>query len=252
MIEEQKIRKYLNRAIKGLFFVLGTLMIFGIMIMEMGKLPAEERQRVMAEQIKMVEAIAAGEQPKNPSLGTEWPPLMNKPYPDLDFIDSRGAPVMVKDFAEKVVLVEYIDVSAPQSQSQSGGLIVGSSVPSITPDTQALPFRDVFDSVTNNAQALLRDDNVVHVKVIIYGEGGRQALVDDAERWSTHFAYDDAPSVHVVVPQQDMRNTQTENMIAGYQLVDRKGLLRVDSAGMMPKHSLRLTLIPLAEKLLKN
>ncbi len=75
------------------------------------------------------------------------------------------------------------------------------------------------------------------------------STLNDADKWAEHFDLNLEHGVIVAVPKKDMRSSDAQSIVTGYQLVDQHMMLRVDSAGMDAKHNLKMTLVPMLSKL---
>ncbi len=243
------IEKIISYAIRGLFVVLlGLIFLSGIAI-EANKKPPEEIERILKERREFYEALRKGE-PVNKNLPNPWPPKMNQKYPDIDLIDQSGGDFRLSDLKGRVLLVEYIDMSSPASQAQSGGALFGAYGATTYVDEVSEPISDVLRQSTGGAISLPHP-HILEVKIIVYGDGGGQASRDDAQNWASHFSLKQEEGVIVAVPVKDIRDHATNELIIGYQLVDKNMMMRVDSTGVEPTHSLKMTLAPLVPRLVK-
>ncbi len=250
-MNSDRIQKYLSYAIRTLFIILGLLMVLSVIHIESNKKSPEEIARILKE-TQELRMILAKRGHTNLNLPDPWPPKMNKPYPDFEMFDQEGKEFTFSSLKGKVIVVEYIDVSSPISQAQSGaglfGPYYGSSSSDI--DKYAKPFAEVLRKNTGQG-FVLPHDSIIELKIIVYGEGGGAGTRDDAQRWAEHFHLKKSDNVIVAVPKKDIRDERTDKIITGYQLVDKNLILRVDSAGPEPKHNLALTLVPLVPKLVR-
>lgn len=248
-MEIEQVRKALSYVMIGLFSMLLLLLLFGFVAVEMTKKPQQEINEIVAQNRKALLFAIEGK-PINSNFPDPWPPNMNQTYPEIALIDNTGKEFNLSELKGKVLIVEYVDMMSPISQAQSGARIVGSyaggEVDSLT--------EEVADVIKRETQGkfMLPDENVVHVKIIIYGENGGQASRDDAQNWAEHFKFSaETNNVVVAVPVKNLTSEITDKVIGGYQLVDRNYFLRVDSAGPEPKHNLQLTFAPMVAKLIR-
>lgn len=239
---------------KGLFIMLGVLVLFAVFVLEMTKKPQEEINAIIAEQRMEAQMRLAGKNvrpKKERHLPDPWPPEMNTPYPNLILLDETGKEFLLHDYAGKVVVLEYIDMSSKQSQAQSGAALLGAYGNMTEVDRLVMTFADAFRKEVGE-EMKYPNDNIVELKILVYTDDGSQPGVDDAEKWMDHFDLLGNDNVVVAVSKSDLRAQSTQNMIGGFQLLDRQSRLRVDSSGPAPKHNLRMTLVPLAQKLARN
>lgn len=252
-IDRDIVEKIIGRVSKVLTVILIWTMVIGIFLsMIQGRLnrvgPDPE---LTEEQRALQDSIAGVEGSRNPFIPENWPPAMNTIYPNIKLVDYTGQPFDLESYAGRIIIIEYIDLNDPISQAQSGAALAGVLPGTFVEqdETNSEPFDEVFRKTALN-DITLPDPNLLHIKVLVYGVNGGQATVDDAERWANHFDLKKSDNFIVAVPEKDFRGKETLQMLTGYQLLDRNLVLRVDSAGVAPKHNLRLTLIPLAEKLI--
>lgn len=245
-MDTQKVVKYAYRLVYILLAVLFLLIVLSVMVLEANKDPDPQ---------KRMEAYAkiSGIQLKNPNLPDPWPPVMNKPFPDMGLIDQAGAEFSLSDLKGKVLLIEYVDMTSPVSQAYSGAQTKGAlGGPNQQVDEHTLPIEEIIKQETKTlGQVTLPNPELIMVKILIYNEAGGQAGPPDAERWASHFGFTRENGVIVTVPQKDARDKKTDILIPGFQLVDKEFALRVDSAGPNPKHSLNFRLVTMIPTLLQ-
>ncbi|MGH1403321.1 MAG: hypothetical protein ACRBDL_03690 [Alphaproteobacteria bacterium] len=243
------VEKFISYAIRTLLVLLvGLICLSGIAI-EANKKPPEEIERILKEKREIYEALRKGE-PVNKNLPGLWPPKMNQKYPDIDLVNQAGEEFKLSDLKGRVLIVEYIDMSSPVSQAQSGGAILGAYGATTYVDKVTTPVSQVLKQSTEG-ELSLPHPHILEVKVIIYGEDGGQASRDDAGNWASHFNLNLKDGVIVSVPVKDMRDQLTKELITGYQLVDKNLMMRADSTGVEPTHHLKLTFAPLVPRLVK-
>ncbi len=249
-MDHSKIQKFISNVTRFVVGLLVLVVIFSFLALEAEKRPQAEIQKILEQERVAFQALSEGKS-KTTGLSFDWPPKMNTAYPDIALIDQKGASFSLSSLAGKTVIVEFIDMTSPISQAQSGASILGAYGGVSEVDAFAMPFSDVLKQNTD-AGITLPKDNVIILKVIVYGKSGAQGSRDDAQNWAEHFNLQKSNGYIVAVSEKDLRNDDTANLIGGYQLLDRYTKLRVDSAGALPKHNLKITLIPLAEKLMRN
>lgn len=248
MIDRKLIDKILGYAIAACVSVLMVLIFGSVIAVEVSKKSAPEREELLLSQRKKIERFVA-ERQENENLPNVWPPKMNVPYPDIELFDQKGQAFKISQLAGKILIVEYIDMSSPISQAQSGAKTKGAFGIMQDVDQYAEPF---YDTLRKNAEGSISFPNnkVIHLKIIAYTQDGAQPSRDDAQNWAAHFGFKKENNIIVAVPKNDLRDLRTQDLVTGFQLVDKNQKLRVSSAGTAPKHNLKLTLIPLFEKLL--
>ncbi len=252
-MNSDQVQKYLSNAIKFLFAMLGLIFIIAIFDIEANKDSPAEIAKRLEEKKARLEALKSNSYDLAQKKKTldNWPPKMNKPYIDMELFDQEGQEFKISDLKGKVIIIEYIDMSSPVSQAQSGAGLLGAyaATPNQSVDKYAMPISDILPKETQGSLVLPHDD-IIQLKIIIYGEGGNAGSRDDAMNWANHFNFKKSDNVIVAVPKKDMRGKDSDAILTGYQLVDKNMILRVDAAGVTPKHNLKMTLIPLIPKLL--
>lgn len=245
-MDKQKIIKYAYYVVYFLLAVLAMLIIASVMVLEANKNPDP---RARAEEF----AKRFNVQMKKPNLPDPWPPQMNKPYPEIGLIDQNGTEFNLSDLKGKIIIVEFADMTSPVSQAYSGAKVKGAlGGAGQQVDDTVLPLAEVIARETRTVgQVVLPHPDIVTIKILIYNENGQQAGPTDAERWARHFGLTREGGVIVAVPQKDLRDKLTDNLIPGFQLIDKAFLIRVDSAGPNPKHSLTFTFAPQIPLLLR-
>ncbi|MCB1682222.1 MAG: hypothetical protein KDI61_05115 [Alphaproteobacteria bacterium] len=243
-MDTNKFIKYAYRVVYVLAAFLAFLFVlFGIWL-ELNKDPDPLARQRKADELFGPTVI-------NPNLPKPWPPAMNEPYPDLSLIDAGGQALKLSDLQGKVIVVEFIDMTSPISQSYSGAKEKG--VYGDTSKTFDETYSSFEDTVSKELQdqLTLPNPDLVIVKIIIYNEKGEQANPNDAEGWANHFGFIRANNYIVCVPEKDIRHRTTSKLIPGFQLIDKDFNLRVDSAGLKPKHSLQFSLVTMIPTLLE-
>jgi len=253
MIERTLVNKIIAITVKLLFSFLLVLFFISFIHIEATKLPKSEVDAAIERQREGIRTILNGGSLNN-SNGekniAQWPPKMNQQYPDLDLLDKDGRAFKLSDLKGYVIAISYVDMSSLVSQAQAGAGVVGAYGTTKEIDKASQSFSDV---VRKNAADgfTLPNDAVLEVYVLVYAQDGSQATLNDAEKWAQHFDLGLSRGVIVAVPQNDMRGSNIQSILAGYQLIDQHMMLRVDSAGPEPKHNLSLTLVPLLSKLVR-
>ena len=249
-MDRDQVQKYIGYGIKGLFSVLGLLIILTICSLEATKKPVAEIESILAEQTKHLRLSSQGKK-LNENLPDTWPPKMNAPYPEIVLYDQDGRIFKLSSLLGKIVVVEYIDINSPVSQAQSGAGLIGAYGSAADVDKFAVSFADAIHKTLGDEFLYPGNEDIIEVKIIVYGEKGATGSRDDAQNWASHFNLRKDQNIIVAVAQKDIRGKESDTLIGGYQLLDKNMLFRVDSSGLMPKHNLTMTLIPLVPKLVR-
>lgn len=249
-ITRAKIDKIISYLIRRLIGILIVLVLFSVYVIESNKKSPEEIAKIMEERQAMRLILATGGK-VNQNLPKIWPPKMNSVYPDLELFDQKGREFLLSSLKGHVIILEYIDIASLASQAQSGSVTAGAYYGAVSKniDKKTQTFSNVIKKHTNGA-LVLPNGNIFELKIIIYGADGGAGSRDDAEHWAEHFGLKEADNIIVAVPSKDMRSDESQSLVTGFQLLDKNMILRVDSSGVMPKHNLQMTLVPLVPKLI--
>lgn len=172
-------------------------------------------------------APAAPDGPPGP-----WPPVKGQPYPPLVLKDHRGEAFDLSTLRGKVVVIEPVGLSCAGCQAYAGGGSKG-GFRGITPQ-QGLPSYE--ELLREHAKLRPTARGLVFVQLLLFDMSARKApMVEDARAWAEHFGLDQAPNTHVVVGDARYVNQASYDMIPGFQVVDRAGVLRADGTGHSPK-----------------
>ncbi len=253
MPDRKLVHKIIIISVKVLVSALFVLIVLSIFSLEMTKKPQKEIDAILRKHRENIMAIIARRHDgENTLIGSKsyWPPRMNQAYPDIELFDQNGRFFKLSDLKGYILVVSYVDMSSPISQAQAGSATFGAYGVTDSVYKNVRPFSQV---VSKNApdNFTLPNNNVLEVYILVYTQDGSLPTLNDATKWSQHFKLDLEHGIMVAVPKNDMRNSDTQNIITGYQLIDSNMMLRVDSAGMNAKHSLKMTLIPMLYKLVK-
>ena len=187
-------------------------------------------------------ALLAGCGDDTPPPPVAWPPVVGNAYPDLTLQDAAGRTVALSSFKGKVLLIEPVGMNCPVCQAFAGGNTRG-GYGDVTPQRDLASIEEYL----HDAGVDLDDDRIVFVQLLLYGMDMKAPSPDDAKAWAAHFGLDGAV---VLVGTPEMIGPAAFNLIPGFQLVDRKFVLRSDSTGHAPKDNLYETLIPMIGTLL--
>ncbi len=192
-------------------------------------------------------ALACCSKPAPPALfaPAEWPPRLDQPYPDLELVDQTGAKVKLSSFKGKVIVVEPVGMNCPACQAFAGAHRVG-SFQGVAPQGGL----DSFEEYAAKGGVAMGD--VIFVQLLLYSMSMQAPTLDDARAWASHFRMDRAKNRIVLAGTPPMIGQASYAMIPGFQLIDRKFVLRSDSSGHNPKHNLWNHLIPMIPRLMNE
>lgn len=177
-----------------------------------------------------------------------WPPRVGKPFPDLTFHDSNGDPVRVSSFAGKVVLVEPIGMNCPACNAFAGANESGrSGIDGTKPQANLLSVAKMLPAYADGAS--IDDPDLVLVHLLLYNMKMHAPTQADARRWAEHFDIDAANHL-VLYADERFVNRDSYNLIPGFQLVDRNGIVQSDSTGHKPRDDLYAKLLPMLGRML--
>ncbi|MDH5721730.1 MAG: hypothetical protein OEY94_00185 [Alphaproteobacteria bacterium] len=244
-MDVEKIQILLNKVIYYLAAVLITVIIFAGLVIEAGKLPEEERNKIIDEMKRAAQGL-----PRNANLPVPWPAQMNTEYPDFEVIDQDGRQFKISSLRGKVILVEIIDMMNPVSLSYNGAAEYGLFGKAQGADQYEISLAKTIEKQMQGSFSLPHAEVIV-LKLIVYNQEGTQPNAMDAESWANFYRLKKEDNYYVVVPAKDFRGEETDRIVPGYQLIDRDFNLRVDAAGPAPKHNFKMSLIPHIPKLAK-
>ena len=178
-----------------------------------------------------------------------WPPIVGKPYPDLDLIDQEGVEFKLSYLKGKVIIIEPIGMTCAACQAFSGGHEYG-AFENNPVESYSQSFRKIFPKYAKGLRLPSKD--IAFVQIILYDMKLGKPNKEDANKWAKHFNISKNDNHFVTVFPYDMRSRISFNMIPGFQLIDRNFILRADSTGHRPTHNLYKELIPLTPKLVRE
>jgi hypothetical protein len=191
-------------------------------------------------------AAHAASQAEAPAV---WPPRVGEPYPDLHLVDQTGRVTALSDFKGHVILVEMIGMTCPACQGFSGAKRLG-TFGGVGSDG-GLPSID--DLLPQYARGLhLPSDDLVLVQILLFDMQMGAPTADDARAWAAHFQRDPAKHQYVLAGGPALHNQASFVMVPGFQLVDRKFVLRWDATGHTPRHNLYTELLPAIPSILQE
>lgn len=159
-----------------------------------------------------------------------WPPALGQRYPDVSLLDRDGEPVRLSGWQGEVLLIEPVGMTCPACQGFSGGNELGGYGGVKVPES----VWSVERLLERYGEGVDLDD-VVFVQLLLYDMGMGPPTPAAAAAWDDHFGISERGG-HVLVPDGDLRNRATYDLIPGFQLVDRDFVLRWDASGHSPTH----------------
>jgi len=186
-------------------------------------------------------------EPEKPAT-PEWPPRLDKPYPDLELVDQTGQKVKLSSFKGRVMLVEAVGMNCPACQAFAGAHEAG-GFEGITPQKGLSSIEKLF---AQHAGVPFGTDRLVFVQVLLYSMSMKAPTADDARRWAEHFGMERSSDRVVLAGEPWLLGTASYDLIPGFQLVDRNFVLRSDSTGHQPRHNLYTHLLPMAGRLVEG
>lgn len=180
---------------------------------------------------------------------TPWPPRIGEPYPDLRLVDQTGGTTSLSSFKGRVLLVEMVGMTCPACQGFSGAKRLG-TFGGVESDG-GLPAID--DLVPQYAPGVkLESDDLVFVQILLFDMQMGAPTAEDARAWAAHFHRDAAKRQYVLAGGEGLHNQASFAMVPGFQLVDRRFVLRWDATGHTPRHDLYRELLPALPKILEE
>jgi hypothetical protein len=187
-------------------------------------------------------ASAAAAQP------ADWPPRIGEPFPDVAFIDEDGHPVRLAQFKGRVLLVEMIGMTCSACNAFSGAHRVG-GFDGVQPQP-GLP--SIEELAPKYAGVSIDDERLLVVQILLYSMSMQAPTAADAKQWAAHFRPASRANWIVLSGRPELIGSASYNLIPGFQLVDRTGIVRADSTGHTPRQNLFTDLLPLLPRLLEE
>lgn len=185
-----------------------------------------------------------------PGRLTPWPPIVGRPYPDIELADQWGGRRSFRDFRGKVVLIEVVGLTCRACHAFAGG-----NEPSVGRFRNINPQQglgSIEEYARRAAKVSLGDSDVVFVQLVLYGMDGRSApKPEDVQAWARHFGMRDTNEV-VLVGDARFISPATRRLIPGFHLVDRNGVLRALSSNNPRHHNLFSDLLPMLGRLVRR
>ena len=177
-----------------------------------------------------------------------WPPQVGEPYPDLQLVDQTGRLTSLASLKGRVVLVEMIGMTCPACQGFSGAKKRG-TFGGVDSDG-GLPSID--ELLVQYARGAMLSDDLVLVQILLFDLKMGPPTADDARAWASHFHRDAAKHQYVLAGGPALHNQASYVMVPGFQLVDRRFVLRWDATGHTPRHNLYTELLPAIPAILQE
>jgi len=180
--------------------------------------------------------------PRPAAMPTPWPPRLGETYPDLELLDSAGKEVRISSLIGRVVLIEPIGMNCPACNAFAGGNRPGKGgLHGMEPEGGMPSIEEMIEQYAPGVR--LDDPDLVLLHLLLYDYTMGPPDVEDARIWDEHF---EVAKFHgrVVVPAYDLRGAASYKLVPGFQLIDRRGVLRFDAAGHTPVHSIWDELLP--------
>ncbi len=173
--------------------------------------------------------VAAVEQPAH-----AWPPVKGEPYPDLALEDHEGRTVRLSGLRGKVLVIEPIGIACPACNAFAGaearGGFRGAGVQT--------GLGSIDEHLSRWASTSLGvEPDLVLVQLLLFDTSssvGNPPTAEDAREWAEHFRLDQRKNVIVLRGTRALANGGGYAMVPGFQVVDRKGVLRFDGSGHSP------------------
>jgi hypothetical protein len=183
-------------------------------------------------------AVQAAPQPEAPS---PWPPRVGEAYPDLRLVDQTGSTTSLSSFKGRVLLVEMIGMTCPACQGFSGAKKVG-TFGGVGSDGGLPAIDELVPQYATGVK--FPSDDLVFVQILLFDMQMGAPGAADARAWAEHFHRDAAKHQYVLAGGPALHNNASYVMVPGFQLVDRKFVLRWDATGHNPRHNLYRELLP--------
>jgi hypothetical protein len=148
----------------------------------------------------------------------------------------------------RVLLVEMIGMTCPACQGFSGAKLRG-TFGGVDSDG-GLPSID--DLLVQYARGASLGDDLVLVQILLFDMKMGAPNADDARAWAAHFHRDAAKHQYVLAGGPALHNQASYVMVPGFQLVDRRFMLRWDATGHTPRHNLYTELLPAIPAILQE
>ena len=174
-------------------------------------------------------------------------PELNKEFPDKRWINYDGQKFDFANLKGSVVLVEFIGMNCPACQAFSGAHQKG-GYQGITPQGDLMSMEEYFPQYSGGIS--LADERIFFVQILLYSMSMGPPDVNDAKMWAEHFGLDHRKNTYIIVSSESLIGSVSYNLIPGFALLDKKGVMRSLSAGHNPTQNLYTDFLPMVPKLL--
>lgn len=178
-----------------------------------------------------------------------WPPVKDKPFPDLVLLNHEGRSVRLSSLRGKIIVLEPVGMTCPGCQALSGGNKVG-GFGGVQPQTDCGMLDDFF--TVSSAGATLSDPHVIWVQLLLYNMNMQAPSQDDLKKWRDHFPALRRPNCVVLAATPGMLGSASYAMIPGAQLIDQNFVLRSDFRGHGGGDDINRHLLPLMKELIQG
>ncbi len=179
-----------------------------------------------------------------------WPPKLNAKYPAMEFIDQTGSKIRISDFKGSVILIEYVGMNCPACQAFSGANTKVGPYQNNAVQKGVKSFEEICPIYAKGIK--LSDPRITYIQILLYDLKMGAPTPEDARKWAKHFGFEKGKKQYVSVPTKDLRGDASYNLIPGFQLVDKNLILRSDSTGHHPRHSLWNKLLPMISEVMEE
>jgi hypothetical protein len=152
-----------------------------------------------------------------------------------------GRTTALSSFKGRVLLVEMIGMTCPACQGFSGAKRLG-TFGGVDSDGGLPSIDDLIPQYASGVT--LASDDLVFVQILLFDLRMGAPTAEDARAWAEHFHRDAAKHQYVLAGGAALHSQASFVMVPGFQLVDRRFVLRWDATGHTPRHSLYHELLP--------
>ncbi|MEL6104562.1 MAG: hypothetical protein AAFU85_00940 [Planctomycetota bacterium] len=239
------------RAVKSILtIVIGTLVLLPLAIIALGA-AGYRTEPILRRSIEALPASftsTIGFSASDSGMVGHWPPIKGQPFPEVVLHDQNGEPTRLRDFAGKLILVEYAAIPCEGCQAFAGGQTHGGFA--------GFPVQSGLQSIEHYAAQFggveLGNEDIVFVQVILYGKSVSAPTQEEVTAWAEHFQMDRASHQLVLRATPGMLGREAFDLIPGFQLIDRDFIVRSDSCGHQPADNLYSDLLPLLGRLARE
>lgn len=182
-----------------------------------------------------------------PNKLSNWPPKVGEKFPDIAFRDHRGEPFSFASLQGRPTLIEMVAMTCAGCQGFSGGGKYG-GFKGFASQPFLKSMSEYFPDYTGGLQ--LYDGPLNFVQIVVYDLELEAPEPEELALWREHFKLDGHTNVYVVTGGEPLANKDSFQMIPGFLLLDKNGVLKYDSAGHRPKHDLFRVTLPAVRSLL--